>query len=68
MDPSAFVGLIVKEVPVVVLAFVVDLTGDDNTIVINAVCGDDLHAGSVGLGEDVFNGMRACVTHGYSSL
>ena len=68
MDPSAFIGLIAKEVPVVALAFVVHLTSNADAVVINAVCGDDLYAGSVGLGEDVFNGMRACVTHGYSPL
>lgn len=49
MNHAAFVGFIPKKAPVVVLAFVVQLASDDNAIVINAVLGDDLYAGSVGL-------------------
>ena len=68
MDHAAFVGLIVKEVPVVVLAFVVHLTGNADAIVINAVCGNDLDVGAVAVGDDVLNGMRARVAHGCVSL
>ena len=63
MNHAAFVGFIPKKAPVVVLAFLVQLASDDNAIVINAVLGDDLYAGSVGLSEDVFNGAH--VAHRY---
>lgn len=72
MNHARFVRLAIKEVPVVILALVVHLTGNDDAIVIDAVFGNDLNASPVGFGDDVFNGMhvthRRMYGHVYGSL
>lgn len=51
MNHAAFVGFTAEETTVVVLALVVQLAGNDDAIVINAVFGNNLHAGSVVLSD-----------------
>ena len=68
MDHTAIVGLVAEEESVIILTFVVHLASNADVVIVNAVCGDDLDVGSVGVGDDVLNGMRARLAHVYSSF
>lgn len=66
MDHAAVIGLVVEKESIVVLAFVVHITSNADAVIVNAVCGDDLDASAVVVGDDVLNGMRARVAYGSS--
>lgn len=68
MDHAAIVGLVIEKESIVVLTFVVHLASNADAVIVNAVCGDDLDASAVVVGDDVLNGMRARVAYVYSSL